>query len=72
MKSIDTYLCKEKKEVYKVSITPALGFGAISQDAVEAANRQQDAINEYRRKCENMNRASLFGSLFVLLGLGRS
>lgn len=61
MKSIDTYLCKEKKEVYKVSIIPALGFGMISQDAIEAANKQQELIDECRRKHKELQRASWLG-----------
>lgn len=51
MKSIDTYLCKEKKEVYKVCILPArFGLEIATKEAIDAANKQRDAINDYRRK----------------------
>lgn len=68
MRSIDTYLCKEKKEVHKVSIIPALVFGMISQDAIEAANKQQELINEYRRKCKEAKRVIWAKSLLAASG----
>ena len=43
MKSIDTYLCKEKKEVYKVNATPAaLGYRLMTKDAIDVVNRQRE------------------------------
>lgn len=69
MKSIDTYLCKEKKTVYKINFQPVIGsYAAMTKEAVEAHNMQQDAIIEYRSKCEEARRASWLGNLLKQWG----
>ena len=51
IKSIDTYLCKEKKEVYKINTQPVIvSYAAMTRAAVDESNRQQALASEYNRK----------------------
>ena len=57
MKSIDTYLCKEKKETYKFCARPAIvTYDDRTRQAIEDWHKKQDEFNEQRRsKRESSN-----------------
>lgn len=51
MNSIDTYLCKEKKEVCKINLQPVIvNYAIMTRAAVDESNRQQALANKYNRK----------------------
>lgn len=69
MKSIDAYLCKEKKEVYKINTQPVIvNYAAMTKEAIEASNKQQELTNEYKRKRKESERVIWANALLVASG----